>query len=998
MKKAAALVMAMAFLLIVGNSCSLRAAAGEPVTITYAVIYPNRHDLSLVRNFNQENDDIHVNTIVVDAVKTGDIFDNYLHFLKKDPSTVDVFLVDIIRPVEYALLDLARPLDSFIPPSVRIEFPLELMKACTFKDELFAVPYFVHSGLLYYRKDLLNLEDLDVPSTWDELVNQAGLLSKKYGMEGYVFEVAKYEGLICTVLEFMWSFGGGIELRKNGTLKIDTPENTQALEYMLKVIYDSGVVSDPNILLTATEQQVEEQFISGNAVFARHWPPLFKSCQHYQSAVKDRIGVTTMPSGPAGESRGTLGGWALAINRYSKHPEEAWRFIEYLVSDRVQRARFLAHGDPPARRADDFEVELFAEDFNLSMIRYLMDDIGSRPAVPFYRVISLIFQTYLYDAVTRKMDPEDALRNMELEVNEFLRNIRVDVDIREVMDLVRKNPDEKDMFSYHQEYLNAYSDFLKATVSYNDIQMELFRFLVEKKKYDTFNTCREILDRRLEENMLTVALDRRVTNLDPHRAREDREFVPLLQLYERLCRLNDERQVEPLLAESWSHDDNFTSWVFTLREGVTFHDGAELNAEVVKENLYRLIGILQSEREESIDFNEFYLPIDNVSVLDSRRVEITTTHPTPSLPYLLTHPAALMISPKNLNNWDEGGEDDQLSGAPGSLGVPAGTGPFSFVTLNEEGVLTLKRSEDYRGQKPDIGFLRFISISDPMSRMLHLKHGNVDIIFPVTNKMVQLLEENEDLFLVNSGPTKVVYLMTRSDKTPFDSLDHRSAFVSVMDKNSLASYALRNRAQLADTFLPPSLPVSPKITVSEIDFYKAMQVLETLAAGEDNDFHIWVESDDRQMIQELAYAVQEKVTSSGLNIEVQEVDRQRLQALLWGESTEVEPDFAVISADPYVTDTGYFLKKFFSSGESPWLSRLGEEQEKKLAGMADEPDINVRNRVYDEVQAALIERLTIIPLANLHRTYGKRKEVKGEIILPNGLLSLGRVSIKRRLR
>jgi len=175
-------------------------------------------------------------------------------------------------------------------------------------------------------------------------------------------------------------------------------------------------------------------------------------------------------------------------------------------------------------------------------------------------------------------------------------------------------------------------------------------------------------------------------------------------------------------------------------------------------------------------------------------------------------------------------------------------------------------------------------------------------------------------------------------------------------------------------------------------------VLETLAGGEDNDFHIWVESDDRQMIQELAYAVQEKVTSSGLNIEVQEVDRQRLQALLWGESTEVEPDFAVISADPYVTDTGYFLKKFFPSGESPWLSRLGEEQEKKLAGMADEPDINVRNRVYDEVQAALIERLTIIPLANLHRTYGKRKEVKGEIILPNGLLSLGRVSIKRRLR
>lgn len=998
--RACRLRFAVVFLLLLAVSGTLgfpaaaASAEDKPVTITFAIIYLNKEDLPIIRQFNQEQDEIHVNTIVVDAVKTGDIFDNYIHFIKNDPGLVDVFLVDIIRPVEYALLDLARPLDSFIPPSVRTEFPRELLKACTSHDRLYAVPYFVYAGLLYYRKDILHREGLKPPVTWEELIQQSRFLSRKYGLEGYLFEVAKYEGLICTALEYMWGYGGGIEVREDGTLKIDTPENQQALELLVSMLYDPGVISNSELALSFTEEQVENLFVNGKAVFARHWPPMFKVCQHLESPVRDRVGVTVIPGGPAGRGRSTLGGWALAINRYSKQPEAAWKFIEYLVSERVQRNRFINQGDPPARLGDEFEAELYAEDFHLSRIRHLMTNLGSRPAVPFYRVISLIFQTYLYEAVSKKMDPEDALSYMELESNEFLRNVEGQVDLKEVMEMVRRKPSDREMFRRHKEYLHAYSDFLKATLSYDDLQMELFRFLLEKRKYDTANTCRKILDRRREENQITVALDQRLSGLDPHRVLTTTQVIPLAQIYEGLFRLDEKGQAVPVLAKSVTHDAECTVWEITLRDGVRFHDGSPLTAESVSQNLSRLAEYIEAKAASGPVCDDPYLPVEEINTPDDRTILIELKHSVPSLPVLLAHPAAAIVSSKTLDYWEggESGLDDLFDTGQEAEGVadtipPLGTGPFAFVRFSREGELTLKRFEGYWREKPDVEFLRFISIISPVSRMLHLKHGNVDMVYPVTSGMVRLIEEMPQARLVSSDMSGIVYLGINPGVSPLDIVEVRQSVTRAIDRNGLVELILRGYGQAADSYLPYNIGGEAAAVLPEPDMKQAIEGMLPYKSKIDTaEFTLLVQDNDRSSVSELAHAIQGQLSVAGLNISIEVTPPGQRGSKTTGNA------FFLREFHPFSLEAAAFYERLLANS---WLDE--ESLREKLEHAKNVADTTTRTALLKHVQEELARQLILVPVVFSRSLYGKRIEVKGEKILSNGILLLQQVSLKRRL-
>ena len=266
----------------------------------------------------------------------------YQQLLAAGSGDIDVFQIDVIWPGILAnqFVDLSQ---DFSADEVNAHFPA-IVKNNTIDGKLVAMPWFTDAGVLYYRKDLLEKYGAAPPKTWSDLYDTAQKVQageREAGndkMWGYVYQAKAYEGLTCNGLEWVNSFGGGTIVDQDGTITIGNPQAEQALDWAASTV---GKIS-PEGVLNYTEEEARGVWQSGNAVFMRNWPYAWSLGQSPDSAIKDKIGVVALPAGgPEGKSTGTLGGWQLAVSKYSANPKEATELVRYLTSPEEQKRRAI---------------------------------------------------------------------------------------------------------------------------------------------------------------------------------------------------------------------------------------------------------------------------------------------------------------------------------------------------------------------------------------------------------------------------------------------------------------------------------------------------------------------------------------------------------------------------------------------------------------------------------------------------------------------------------
>lgn len=272
----------------------------------------------------------------------------YQQILAAGSGDIDVFQIDVIWPGILAgqLLDLTGKVPE---DQVKAHFP-SIVDNNTVGGKLVALPWFTDAGVLYYRKDLLEKNGLPVPQTWQELsetakkVQDAERAGGNAKMWGIVYQAKAYEGLTCNGLEWIDSFGGGTIVDAEGKITVDNPQAAEALAWARSTV---GTIA-PEGVLNYTEEEARGVFQSGNAVFMRNWPYAWPLAQSADSAVKDKVGVAALPKGGAGgKPTGALGGWQLAVSKYSRYPEQAIDLARYLASPEEQKRRAIAGGYNP---------------------------------------------------------------------------------------------------------------------------------------------------------------------------------------------------------------------------------------------------------------------------------------------------------------------------------------------------------------------------------------------------------------------------------------------------------------------------------------------------------------------------------------------------------------------------------------------------------------------------------------------------------------------------
>jgi multiple sugar transport system substrate-binding protein len=340
----------------------------------------------------------------VDVRATPDAADTrhqlYVQWLNAHATDPDILQLDVIWTAEFAAAGWILPLDRFLPAPD--DFLPAAVAANRWRGTLYAVPWFVDVGMLYWRTDLAT----HPPATFEQLRAQA---SERRLPMGLVWQGARYEGLVTVFLEYVTAFGGQI-LDATGQVVVDSEPAIRALEEMRDAIYLSGTV--PAEVLGWQEEHTRFAFQNGRAQFMRNWPYAVALLRDTpQSHVAGKFGIAPMPAGPGGTSAATLGGAQLAINARSDRADDAYAVIAFLLEPEqmIERARVV--GQYPSRSSlYDGDALQQALGVRTDDLRAVLERAVPRPVTPVYSELSEVLQIHLHRALTRQSSPREALR------------------------------------------------------------------------------------------------------------------------------------------------------------------------------------------------------------------------------------------------------------------------------------------------------------------------------------------------------------------------------------------------------------------------------------------------------------------------------------------------------------------------------------------------------------------------------------------------------------
>ncbi len=316
----------------------------------------------------------------------------YVQWLNARVGTPDVLQLDVVWTAEFAAAGWILPLTRFHPDATDF-FPATL-DACRWRGTLYALPWFVDAGMLYWRTDLM----ARAPRSLDELNAEAVRAMRRGVPAGIVWQGARYEGLVTVYNEILGAFGGTI-LTPEGRVAVHSAEGVRALEFLREQVR-RGIA--PREVLTWHEEESRFAFQNGRAAFMRNWPYAVEAMSDAESRVVGRFAVAPMPAANGGRATATLGGAPLAINAWSRQPALAWRLIAFLTAPEQMRERLRVVGQYPSR------MSLY-DDPALAGVRPIVEAASPRPATPIWAELSSELQIALHRALTGEAEPRAAL-------------------------------------------------------------------------------------------------------------------------------------------------------------------------------------------------------------------------------------------------------------------------------------------------------------------------------------------------------------------------------------------------------------------------------------------------------------------------------------------------------------------------------------------------------------------------------------------------------------
>jgi multiple sugar transport system substrate-binding protein len=287
------------------------------------------------------------------------------------------------------------------------------LESARYQGRLYAAPKNTNTQLLWYRSDLVTRP----PTTWDEMIKAAQDLKAQGKPYQVITMGAQYEGLVVLYNTMVVSAGGKI-LNDAGTEAVFDAGAVQALALLQR--FASAGVTDPSFT-NSQEDDARLQFQAGAGAFQLNYPFVYQAMAAADPELLKNVKWTRYPAvDPNVPSKVTIGGYNLAVSRYSEHPDLAFEVASCLRNAEHQLFSAVNDGVPPTIESvyDDPQMDE-AYPMKDAILEELRDP-AVRPRTPAYQNVSTVLAATL--SPPQDIQPEQTADRLRREIQNALES------------------------------------------------------------------------------------------------------------------------------------------------------------------------------------------------------------------------------------------------------------------------------------------------------------------------------------------------------------------------------------------------------------------------------------------------------------------------------------------------------------------------------------------------------------------------------------------------
>lgn len=458
------------------------------------------------------------------------------------------------------------------------------------------------------------------------------------------------------------------------------------------------------------------------------------------------------------------------------------------------------------------------------------------------------------------------------------------------------------------------------------------------KPKDTSTSDNTTSGNPVEGGEMVVGISQDIDSLDPHLIESAGTREVLFNIFEGLVKPDSDGNLVEALAESYGMSNDAKVYTFTLREGVTFHNGQPVTAEDVKYSIDRCADTSNGDPLVSA-----YSNIESVNILDDKTVEIRLKEAdTEFLAYMTT-----AILPRDYA--------DQATN-------PVGTGPFKYESRSAGENLVIVKNEDYWGEQAHLDKVTFRIVADADTLVTNLKGGSLDMVMRLTTGQAAELTEG---FHIEEGTMNLVQaLYLNNAEAPFDDVRVRQALSYAINADEIMQMAADGKGARVGTSMLPGLKKYFDASLNDYytqDIDKAKELLAEAGYEDGFEMEITVSSADQPHM-DAAQVIVEQLKQIGVTATIQPIEWSTwLEEVYYGRNYQS----TVVGVDASSLTARAMLERFQSEYSGNFVNFNNAEYDETVAAAMAETDDEKQVELYKQCEAILTEQAANVYIQDL---------------------------------
>ena len=460
-------------------------------------------------------------------------------------------------------------------------------------------------------------------------------------------------------------------------------------------------------------------------------------------------------------------------------------------------------------------------------------------------------------------------------------------------------------------------------------------------------------------------------SLDPHQTVAAGTREVLFNIFEGLVKPNSDGEMIPAVAEKYTLSEDGTTYTFTLREGVKFHNGQTVTAEDVVYSINRCAAVPEGQEKPLV---AAFSAVKSVEALDEKTVAVTIAQR--DLEFISYMTAAII--PADYENQDT---------------APVGTGPFKFVSRTPQQDFVMERFEDYWGAPAWLDKVTYKICENADALLMNLNGGSIDLCAHLTSAQASQLNQNFQVLEGTMNLVQAIYLNNQAK--PFDNQLVRQALCYAIDRQGIMDMVADGHGTAVGSSIYPAFT---KYFLPELvdkyphDVAKAKELLAQAGYPDGFDMTISVPN-NYQPHMDTAEVVAEQLREAGINVTIQPVEWSTwLDTIYNGRQFQA----TVVGVDAANMTARAMLERFTSDYGKNFINYNNPAYDALFQQAINAQDEATQTDLYKQMEAMLADTAANVYIQDLCDLVAMRQDLGGLKFYPIYVLDLSTVYLTQR--